>query len=164
MVSAPESLVSQSPAPEAPPPEGVIEFPDGLPGLDDQRRFVLLQPEGLEPLVVLASLDDRRVSLAAVSARRVWTDYRVSLSEEDWRSLEVGPTGERDPAGLLCLAVVILPSACAAATCNLFAPIIIHPRTRRGRQVAQLGSDYPMLHRLGPEAPTAEEARDVGAS
>lgn len=152
------------PAEDELPADGVIEFPEGLPGLPDQRRFVLLQPEGLEPLVVLASLDDQRVSLAAVQARAVWEEYRVALDDDDWETL--GSTAD-DHARLLCLAVVILASSGAAATCNLFAPIVIDPETRRGKQVVQLGSDYPMLHPLGgvgsgggPE----EDARDAGAA
>ena len=44
--------------PELPelPENTVITFPEGLPGFEDSREFVLTQPEGLAPLFLFQSV------------------------------------------------------------------------------------------------------------
>jgi len=133
----------------AAPPESVITIPGGLPGLPAMEQAVLLEPEDLAPILLLQSLRDERVSLPVVPAHRVMADYAPELSPDDRQALGLDD-GEPDPA-LLQLAVVVLDSREGAAACNLFAPIVIHPDKRIGRQCLQLGSDYPSLFRLGAE-------------
>ncbi|MBI1357454.1 MAG: hypothetical protein GC160_24195 [Acidobacteria bacterium] len=128
------------------PPESVITIPNGLPGLPQMERSVLLRPEDLDPILLLQSLSDASVSLPVVPARAISPDYHPTLAPEDRRALglpEDGPSPE-----LLELVVLVLDSQEGVAACNLFAPILVHPLTRIGRQCLQLGSDYPSLLRL----------------
>jgi flagellar assembly factor FliW len=72
--------------------------------------------------------------------------YLLALSDEDRATLQVEP--DRDPAGLVCLAVLILPGAETPAACNLLAPIVINPASMRGKQVVQVDSGYSALQPL----------------
>ncbi len=128
------------------PPESVITIPGGLPGLPAMEQAVLLEPEDLAPILLLQSLRDERLSLPVVPAHRVAPDYDPQLAPEDRQALGLNDD-EPDPQ-LLQLAVVVVDSNEGAAACNLFAPIMIHPDKRLGRQCLQLGSDYPSLFRL----------------
>ncbi len=130
----------------AAPPESVITIPGGLPGLPAMEQVVLLEPEDLAPILLLQSLRDERLSLPVVPAHRVAPDYEPELSPEDRHALGLSDD-EPDPA-LLQLVVVVVDASEGAAACNLFAPIVVHPDKRIGRQCLQLGSDYPSLFRL----------------
>lgn len=131
------------------PPESVITIPGGLPGLPAMERVVLIEPEDLAPILLLQSLQDERLSLPVIPAHRVVADYQPVLDSADRQALGLG---DDEPApALLELVVVVLDSHEGAAACNLFAPIIIHPEKRIGRQCLQLGSDYPSLFHLEAE-------------
>ena len=128
------------------PNESVIHFPDGVPGLDDARRFVVLKPDNLEPVIVLQSLECEHVSLPAAPVRAVCEDYQLELNEEDRAAL--GVDDQWDPSSLLCLAVITPGTLKAPPVCNLFAPIVVNPEKMLGRQVLQIGADYPTIHPL----------------
>lgn len=125
------------------PEDSVIEFPDGVPGLGELRRFVVLRPDDLGPFVLLQSVENAEISLPLVPAQAVHQDYRLNLEEADRVAL-----GAESDEGLAALAVVVLPSAGGAAACNLFAPIVVNFRKRLGRQVLQAESDYPTVFPL----------------
>lgn len=113
------------------------------------EQAVLVEPEDLSPILLLQSLHDQALSLPVIPAHCVLADYSPALSPEDRRALGL-QDGEEDPA-LLKLVVLVLDSQEGAAACNLFAPILIRPDRRVGRQCLQLDSDYPSLFRLDME-------------
>lgn len=131
------------------PPESVITIPGGLPGLSAMEQVVLIEPEDLAPILLLQSLQDKELSLPVIPAHAVVADYQPTLDVLDRQALGLNDD-EPDPS-LLQLVVVVVDSLEGAAACNLFAPIIIHPDKRIGRQCLQLGSDFPSLFRLESE-------------
>ena len=126
------------------PEDSVISFPDGVPGLGDCRRFVLLRPDDLGPIVLLQSVEDEMVSLPLIPAAVVHAEYKLHLETEDRDALEAEESDELAP-----LAVVILPGEGGVAACNLYAPIVVNFRSRKGRQILQGESDYPTVFPLG---------------
>ena len=125
------------------PEESVIEFPDGVPGLGELRRFVLLRPDDLGPIVLLQSVEDEQVSLPLVPAEVVHPEYQLRLGDAELRAISAERTDE-----LAALAVVVLSSESGVAACNLFAPIVVNFKARIGRQILQADSDYPMVFPL----------------
>lgn len=132
--------------PETIPESAVITFPDGLPGLGDSHRFLILQPEGLDPIVLLQSVEQENLSLPAAPAFSVRPDYQLRISDVDRVQLAVEP--EVPESELVCLIVLILSEG-GQTSCNLAAPIVINPKNRLARQVMQLENDYPALCSLG---------------
>ena len=132
--------------PEKVPESAVVTFPDGIPGLSEAQRFLILRPDGLEPIVMLQSVDAPEVSLPAIPMHAIRADYRLRISEPDRRAIKM----EKDMAeiDLVCLAVLVLPGPDHPAACNLAAPIVINPRTRLARQIQQIDSEYPALYPL----------------
>jgi flagellar assembly factor FliW len=131
------------------PPDSVITIPGGLPGLPGLERVVLLEPGDLTPILLLQSLRDAELSLPVLPAHCVMDGYDPVLGPEDREAL--GLRGDDSDPELVKLVVLILDSEQGSAACNLFAPILIHPQTRQGRQCLQLGSEYPSLFRLDLE-------------
>ena len=61
----------------------VIMFPEGLPGFEACRGFVLLSSPEMEPLQQLQAVVGPEASFIGVDPRRVLEGYRVELSEAD---------------------------------------------------------------------------------
>lgn len=127
------------------PESAVVTFGKGIPGLD-AREFVILKPDGLEPIVLLQSVDQPEVGLPAIPCMAVLPDYHVNLDARDRGELGIAE-GAVDPA-LLYLAVLIMDTTETGPCCNLAAPIVINPENNRGCQISQLESRYATLHPL----------------
>ena len=70
-------------------PESVIEFPAGLAGLEDNRRFKLLH-EGDNPTIFyLQSLDDTDISLSVADPASFGFDYEFLLTDEELALLQL---------------------------------------------------------------------------
>ena len=130
--------------------ESIITFPEGLPGLDDCKRFVILEPEGIEPILLFQYVEDENLSLPVIPVKAVKEDYQLQISAGD-RELLGFPDEPDIPETALCLAVLVLPSEGVAPNCNLFAPIVVNVATRQAKQVLQLDSDYPTAFPLPKE-------------
>ena len=132
--------------PELPeiPENSVITFPEGLPGFEDSREFVLLQPEGLAPLFLFQSVAEEQVSVPVVPVQMMVKDYRLHVGSEDRETLGL-VEDPRVGENVFCLVVIILSREKQPPTYNLFAPIVINAATRRGKQIMQIDSDYPSV-------------------
>jgi flagellar assembly factor FliW len=131
-----------------PRPEDVIAFPDGLPGFESCRRFVLVSVEEHAPFHCLQALDGSRPSFLLIDPAVALKRYRRVLSPADRLRLEA-----REDDTLLWLAIVTLGAAGVegsddAASVNLRAPIVINPRVMTGFQVMPHQSLYPLRHPL----------------
>ncbi len=121
----------------------VLTFPEGLPGFERLRRFVVLTSASVAPLQCLASVDDAAVSFLAVDPRMVEPAYRVDLEKSDLDRL-----GAAEGGLLLWLAVIVADDADNLAV-NLQAPIVINPARMTGCQVLpRSASIYSLRHRL----------------
>ena len=121
-----------------------MTFPAGLPGFEDQKRFVLTNQGELAPLVFLRSLDSDDLCFTTLPVSAIDPGYELSLSFEDRERL--GREGD-----LLVLAIL------AAAengqwTANLLAPVVIQVEARTGVQAVRSDARYSHRHCLIPEA------------
>jgi len=122
--------------------EDVITFPDGLPGFEVCRRFVMMSYEGTLPIVCLQGLEASSPAFLTVDPALVLASYRLDLSPSDCRRLDA-----REGDTLVWLAIVTV-GADQAATVNLRAPIVINPRLMIAFQVMPHDCLYPLRHPL----------------
>jgi flagellar assembly factor FliW len=122
----------------------VLTFVDGLIGMEDCRRWVLLSDAQSESLAWLQSLDRAEVALAVVSPRRFVPGYQVRVARR-----EIQPLGLRDANDAQVL--VIISHAGGALALNLKAPLVIHLQERLGRQIVAR-DDHAVQHRLNATA------------
>lgn len=131
----------------APTDESAITFPEGLPGFEAESHFVIVRPDGFEPILFFQAVDDERIRLPVVPADAVEADYRLEVGDQDCHLL--GFEGPPDVGrNALCLLVLVLADEPNPPTCNLFAPIVVNVVTRRAKQILQLESDYPAARPL----------------
>ena len=118
----------------------VLTFVDGLIGMEECRRWVLLADAQNSALGWLQSLDRPEVALAVVSPRRFVPDYQVRAARRD-----IQPLGLADPNDAQVLAIISHASGCLAL--NLKAPLVINLDERLGRQIVAR-DDHAVQHRL----------------
>ncbi len=113
-------------------PSKIIDFPRGLPGFEDLKRFTLLHPDasagGEAPAYfILQSLEDAAVAFHIADPARFGFNYEIALSDEDAAMIEL-----TDPAA--AAVVVMLLSAGEGVRANLNAPLVINLEARLGVQ------------------------------
>jgi len=120
----------------------VISFPDGIPGFESCRRFVLLASDTLAPLQRIDAIDGPTASFLCIDPARVMPGYSCRLASADLQRLEA-----RENTPLLWLALVTFePDGTVSA--NLRAPIVINPERMLGRQMLPNDNTYAIRHLL----------------
>lgn len=129
-----------------------IEFVSGLIGLTEWKRFVLIKhPEG-DPLCLLQSLENKRVSFVVADPRQFIPDYQISLSQADLQALRLPEHSkqkdwlENGDVSLYCILSVQNEPFCVTA--NLLGPLVINWQTGVGRQVILANSGYETRYTL----------------
>ena len=117
--------------------EKVIDFSDGIPGLEQYRKYALLQFEDSYPIVWLQSMDDMGICLPVLDTFKVLPDYVFDIDDTDVKALELN-----SPDELHVVSVVVIPEDIQGMTVNLAAPIIINTNTGNARQIVLSGSEY----------------------
>jgi flagellar assembly factor FliW len=118
----------------------VLTFVDGLIGMEDCRRWVLLGDSENAALAWLQSLERPEVALGVVSPRRFVPDYQVRVAKR-----EIAPLGLESPNDAQVLAII--SNVGGALALNLKAPLVIHLAERVGRQIVAR-DDHAVQHRL----------------
>jgi flagellar assembly factor FliW len=122
----------------------VLTFVDGLIGMEECRRWVLLADARNSALGWLQCLDRPEVALAVVSPRRFVPDYQVRVARRD-----IQPLGLADANDAQVL--TIISHAGGSLALNLKAPLVINLAERLGRQIVAR-DDHAVQHRLSGAA------------
>jgi flagellar assembly factor FliW len=139
--------------------QSIIEFPEGLPGFEGERTFILIDRPDLKPLVFVQSLVTPGLCFLTLPVLVAARDYRLEMTEANRRSLGLPdkPAIGRDVA---CFAIVNLRET--GTFVNLLAPLVIELKTRRALQ-AIVESGYSHEHPLGASLPeTAAVPEEAG--
>jgi flagellar assembly factor FliW len=131
-------------------PESILEFPQGLPGFEERRRFVAVQIPQTAPLIFLQSLEEATLCFTTMPIQAVDPDYRLQVIAEDLALIDL-PVDRQPRIGhdVLCLAVLSLRES--GPTANLLAPLVVNLANRKGVQAVGPESDYSYQHALLPE-------------
>jgi flagellar assembly factor FliW len=112
-------------------PERIIEFPGGLAGFENLRRYTLFHPEtaegGLPSYFILQSIEDVAVAFNITDPAALGFSYEITLSDTESAALDL-----TDPAE--AAVVVILVEEDGQVRANLQAPLVLNLRARRGIQ------------------------------
>jgi flagellar assembly factor FliW len=125
--------------------DGVVTFPEGLPGFEEHRQFMIVASPDMEPFTVMQGVVATAPSFVAVDPRMVDRSYPTTLDRVDLARLAAH---EKEP--LLWLAIVAAHED-GRATANLRAPVVINPGTMRGIQIIAVESPYRTDHPLPVE-------------
>jgi len=116
-----------------------LEFPNGIPAFESERRFRLTDRE---PLLFLESENNKEVSFLLLPVALIDSDYRLSLTAEDRALLNASAESR-----LLCLAVLTAAED-SPPTANLLAPVVVNLDCGRAVQAVRSDSVYSHKHLL----------------
>ncbi len=120
----------------------VFDFPAGLPGFEQETRFVPIEHPTSRPVVFLQSLGRSELCFITLPVLVVDPDYRLAVPPEDLESLHLD-SGSQPAIGqdVLCLAILSVAEN-APPTANLLAPLVVNLKNHRGVQAIQEESGY----------------------
>jgi len=121
--------------------DSVVTFPEGLPGFEASRRFLLITSPDFAPFTCVHGADPGAPSFLAIDPRRAESAYRCELPAADRARLKAA-----ENTTLLWLALVAPRED--GPTVNLRAPLVINPDTMLGLQVVAAESEYPLAAKL----------------
>jgi len=115
----------------------LITFNEGIPGLEEWRKYALLQFEESYPIIWLQSLEEGGVCLPVLDTFAVLEGYVFDIDDEDVKEL-----GLKGPEELHVVNVLVIPEDIQGMTANLAAPIIINTASGIAKQIMLTGSAY----------------------
>lgn len=121
-----------------------IEFPQGLAGFEELRRFAFLHPESDEPKYhILQSMEDPDVAFTIADPAIFGFSYEIAL--DDNQSALLGQSDAVDAvADDVVLVILAKDHDNAPLRAVLKAPLIINLKTRRGIQHTFTRLDYTL--------------------
>ncbi|MDB5800055.1 MAG: hypothetical protein JWL63_994 [Rhodocyclales bacterium] len=124
----------------------LIEFPAGLPGFEDCKKFTLLEVgEAKSPSVgVLQCVDRPEVAFSVAEPDQFGLHYEFSLTEDEEKLIDV--TRIEDVVVFLILRRDEGPASSVPVKANLMAPLVINAVQRIGIQkiIGRVGCDVTL--------------------
>ncbi len=108
----------------------LIEFPQGLPGFEELRQFIILEVPQTKPVYWLQSTENKYIALPVILSFEIMDDYYIDIRENELEELQVESQND-----LLVMNVVVIPGKIEEMTVNLAAPIIINAVRGIGKQI-----------------------------
>lgn len=126
--------------------EKVLDFPNGLIGFEDYKKFAIMYDEeskGTTRISWLQSLDEPLLALPVIDPLAIIEEYVPVIEDELLETL--GSPADED---LLFLLAMTVPSDMTKVTANMKAPIIINAATKKGVQLIVENEDYPVKYNV----------------
>ena len=140
--------------------QDVLQLSEGLVGLPQLERFLVMEFAEQAPFRWLQSLDDPAIGFLIADPVLFDAGFNLALDEQDLRDLDVSA-----PEDLTIFVLCTRRGPWAATTGNLLGPIIVHTTARRGRQIIVEDAGYsthaPLRKAL--RVPGADRQRAAGA-
>ncbi len=131
------------------PPANQIQFPLGILGFEQIKKYALLADPAEKPFAWLRVTENNSLAFVVIDPFIVLPDYKPDIPPADVDFLDLKDAGD---ALLLGIVTVHGPDR---ATMNLKGPIVINRHTHTGKQVIIANAaDYSVQHPL----PVAEAA------
>ncbi len=127
----------------------ILEFPAGLPGFDECKRFTLVHEEGAKSILMLQSVDDPEIVFSVAGADALGVNYEFSLTDDEAALIELSEGEDAAVAVIVHKAPQETSPATAGLQANFMAPIVINTKSRKGLQkvISKLGCDVTLRAR-----------------
>ncbi|WP_172645521.1 flagellar assembly protein FliW [Domibacillus tundrae] len=123
--------------------EDIITFSTGIPGFENEKKFVLLEFPDNNVFYALQSVSTSDLSFVVTDPFSFFIDYNVKVDDATIDALAIEK--EED---VTLLNILTVRDPFEETTANLQAPIVINKKTHSGRQVILTGTPYETRHNL----------------
>jgi len=149
--------------------EDILEFPEGILGFSDLRRFVLLDDPNDEIFAWLQSCELAQIAFPVLEPELFSQTYQLSLTKHDLESL-----GLKSSESVRSFSIITIPDDPTQMTANLKAPVVINVQKRVARQIVlqdnNLAIREPIFSKLqsrvvqNPQSSIKSQASDWGVA
>lgn len=123
--------------------EDIITFSNGIPGFENEKKFVLLAFPDNNVFYALQSVTTSDLSFVVTDPFSFFLDYNIKIDDANIDALVIQK--EED---VTLLNILTVRDPFEETTANLQAPLIINKKTHSGRQVILTGTPYETRHNL----------------
>jgi Uncharacterized protein conserved in bacteria len=118
--------------------ENVYKFPEGIPGFENEKEFVIICNEEKEsPFQWLQSVANTNLAFVTIDPFKIMSEYEVEVSDDEVEILEI-----KDIADVSLLAIVVVPEDFTKISANLLAPVILNKVNHLAKQVTMNTNKY----------------------
>jgi len=117
--------------------ENIIEFPNGIPGFEQEREFVLIDINEQGTYSSLQSVNHEGIALVVSNPYLFFSDYEFDLDHNTINLLNIDRQED-----VMVLSVLTLKDPFKDTTANLQAPIIINYKKNKAKQLILNDTNY----------------------
>lgn len=121
----------------------IIHFKNGILGLEEQKKFILLDHPGTEIIKWLQSIQNYDIALPMINPGYFFPKYSPKISKDDLLDINI-----KTPGDAVVLCIITIPQDLKKTTVNLKAPIVINPKDRLADQLIAENSEYSIREPL----------------
>ncbi len=127
--------------------ESIINLKEGLIGLDDKKKFILIEKENFKPFSYLQSTENGNFSLIVINPFLLNPNLELQIDEPTLDSLNI-----KSIQDMLVLSIVVFANKMEDISVNFKAPIIINIHDKKGKQVIvdnpELTVNMPLFQKI----------------
>lgn len=136
--------------------KGIVNFPEGLPGFEDAKKFILLGGGDDSPFRWLQSVDRPELAFVVVNPFSIKKDYDIDIPDNVLERLEIENTED-----MQLYSIVVVPEDVSKMSMNLKAPVIINVKNKKGAQVVLDTDVYGVRHYILDELRKQEDLENA---
>ena len=125
--------------------EQLLEFPHGMPGFAEEKKFVFMEYQPESPFYFLQSVTDANLAFLMIDPFKFFNDYEFAM--DDTLLAEIGLSDENPP---LVFNIATIKDTLATMTVNLAAPVLVNSRDRKAVQLVIEKTEFPLRYPLFP--------------
>ena len=127
--------------------EQIMDFPEGLLGFPDEKKFALMEYKPESPFYILQSMADPDLTFLMINPFAFFNDYDFQM--DDALMAEIGLTADNPPT---VFNIATVRDKIQSMTVNLAGPVLVNIRDRKAAQWVIEKTQFPTRYPLFPAA------------
>ena len=127
--------------------EQIMDFPEGLLGFPDEKKFALMEYKPESPFYILQSMADPDLTFLMINPFAFFNDYDFHM--DDALMAEIGLTADNPPT---VFNIATVRDKIQSMTVNLAGPVLVNIRDRKAAQWVIEKTQFPTRYPLFPAA------------
>ena len=122
--------------------DAIYEFSEGLYGFENEKRFAIFE-KSFEDISFLYLQSFRHLDpcFLVFEPWELYPDYQPFLSDDDMEACQADTVDD-----LIFLVIATVPSSIENLSINIKSPVVLNPKTKKGRQVILQNKDYSVRY------------------
>ncbi len=117
----------------------VIDFPEGIPGFDNYKKYVIIKKGNNNIFFILHSIEDSNLAFIITNPYNFKLDYSFKIPNEDCSLLKIDNGDIKDSLGVFVITKIDNEKN---VFINLKAPVCINFEHKIGKQIILYNKDY----------------------